>query len=326
MGLPVYEIIIDTQHQGIDCVSFVEKPAIEQDFEVRLSEEKIKLSYNEGKREVSGCMLRVNKPIYRCSEEGYEYYIIITKEEAYKARTVFMKKQLNSAVSVEHNGLLLDGVYLTEIFSLTSEMLALDKYKNNQEGDIFATYKVENDLVWNDVLEGKYKGFSIEGLFNFKEIESVKFSSQSKEKNIISYLLSFIGLNVKDNNKIKELNDKYAEYLSTPLYEIQDEESESESESEIEKETITTTIVTETKTVITESIEKVEEEKEKEMGVDELKALIGKVKQEKDNTHTEMSMEDKIKFYSSKLGLKSDVKSDVKPNEKITLDNISFKK
>jgi hypothetical protein len=54
--------------------------------------------------------------------------------------------------------------------------------------------KVENDEVWNQVKEGKIKGFSIEGFFNEVGVEMSKTQiAESWEVEIEKYLSSLQG-------------------------------------------------------------------------------------------------------------------------------------
>ena len=41
-------------------------------------------------------------------------------------------------------------------------------YEDVKDGSWFGSFKVENDDVWELVKEGKVKGFSVEGIFNYK--------------------------------------------------------------------------------------------------------------------------------------------------------------
>jgi hypothetical protein len=105
-----------------------------------------------------------------------------------------MKNKYNGEVTVEHAKKVND-VYLTESWIIEQS----GKDKSNlygftlPKGTWFGIYKVDNDKVWEEVKAGKYKGFSIEGIFEHKA---------STEK--------FSQLFTKD---INDLNDNEAELL-----------------------------------------------------------------------------------------------------------------
>jgi hypothetical protein len=44
-------------------------------------------------------------------------------------------------------------------------------FEDVPEGSWFGSYKVENDLVWSMVKEGKFQGFSVEGMFDLQPQE-----------------------------------------------------------------------------------------------------------------------------------------------------------
>jgi hypothetical protein len=47
-------------------------------------------------------------------------------------------------------------------------ILPMKGFEDSPEGSWFGSFKVDNEAVWNDVKEGKFKGFSVEGLFTYK--------------------------------------------------------------------------------------------------------------------------------------------------------------
>jgi hypothetical protein len=38
-------------------------------------------------------------------------------------------------------------------------------FEDAPDGSAFASYSIDNDEVWGDVKSGKFKGFSVEGMF-----------------------------------------------------------------------------------------------------------------------------------------------------------------
>lgn len=49
--------------------------------------------------------------------------------------------------------------------------------------------KVENDEVWNAIKKGEYRGFSIEGLFNFELVPEEKTEKKDEELDFLSKLV-----------------------------------------------------------------------------------------------------------------------------------------
>ena len=83
----IIELIIDEEAfiTGIQAISVVEQPAIEEDFIALKEEKKVELkSIDDEKRILMGAALIPNKPIYRRDGEE-EYYIYFSKDTVRKA-------------------------------------------------------------------------------------------------------------------------------------------------------------------------------------------------------------------------------------------------
>ena len=81
----IVELILDDEEiTGIEAISVVENPAIEEDF-IALKNEEIKLAeVSAEKRILLGALLIPNKPIYRRKGDE-EYYIYFSKDTVEKA-------------------------------------------------------------------------------------------------------------------------------------------------------------------------------------------------------------------------------------------------
>tara|TARA_R100000781_G_scaffold35372_1_gene25242 strand:- start:1600 stop:2544 length:945 start_codon:yes stop_codon:yes gene_type:complete len=166
--MKIIELILDEAQDlmGIEAISIVENPAIEENF-LALKSDEIKLAeINKDKKILMGALLIPNKPIYRNNEEG-EYYIYFSKDTVLKASQLYLKNgnQNNSTLEHQHE---LNGLTLVE-----SWIVEDDKYDKSRKyglnvpvGTWMGSVKVNNDDVWNEyVKSGKVKGFSIEGYF-----------------------------------------------------------------------------------------------------------------------------------------------------------------
>ncbi len=75
-----------------------------------------------------------------------------------------------------------NGVYMIESFIIDSTRgISTPKgFETLSEGSWFGSFKVDNDIIWNDFIKtGTFKGFSVEGFFNNQEAE---FSAEEVEK------------------------------------------------------------------------------------------------------------------------------------------------
>lgn len=168
MEIDVIELLIDDQNEfgGIQAVSVVEHPAIEEDF-IALNSQEIKLAeVDKEKRILMGPALIPNKKIYRRSKD-HEYYIFFSEDTVRKASELFLTRGNQSNSTLEHQ-VELKG--LTVVESWIIEDSKMDKSAsyglNLPEGTWMISMKVNNDEVWNDYVKtGRVKGFSIEGYF-----------------------------------------------------------------------------------------------------------------------------------------------------------------
>ena len=166
--MKIVELILDENQEesGIEAISIVENPAIEEDF-VALKSNEIKLAeVNKDKKILMGALLIPNKPIYRNNGED-EYYIYFSKDTVLKASQMYLTKgnQNNSTLEHQHS---LSGLSLVESWLVEDEVHDKSrKYGMNVPvGTWMGAVKVNNDEVWNDYVKtGKVKGFSIEGYF-----------------------------------------------------------------------------------------------------------------------------------------------------------------
>jgi hypothetical protein len=180
----IIELILDEQNieNGIEAISVVENPAIEEDF-IALNTQLIELKeLNKEKQILLGALLIPNKPIYRKNGDD-EYYIYFSRETVEKASQMYLIKgnQNNSTLEHQHE---LSGLSLVESWIVEDEIHDKSrKYGMNVPiGTWMGAVKVNNNEVWNDYVKtGKVKGFSIEGYF-IDKIEKPKAELKSQEE------------------------------------------------------------------------------------------------------------------------------------------------
>jgi len=199
--MKIIELIIDEKDEmsGIDAVSVVHSPAIEENF-VALQKHELELKeVDKEKRILMGAALIPNKHIYRVNEKNEEYYIYFSSDTVRKASELFLMRSNQNNATLEHESKL-QGMSVVESWIIEDEK----KDKSNlygfslPKGTWMISMKVNNDKIWNDVKEGKVKGFSIEGYFadrlemSLQEIEEAELIEQIKqiilqEENLESY-------------------------------------------------------------------------------------------------------------------------------------------
>lgn len=166
-GLPVYIAQIDNSEEGILDISLVDYPAVKRDF-VLFSQDKMNFSIqSEEKRIISGVVMLADTPIYRKSPTAGEYYIVFTRDiiEMMVEKMSFEGKLNN--ITLNHNGQLVEGVTLVELFIKDSSKGLNPTYLPDvTEGSLIASYKVENEDIWNQIKAGEFRGFSLSGIFS----------------------------------------------------------------------------------------------------------------------------------------------------------------
>tara|TARA_R110002126_G_scaffold5304_1_gene28106 strand:+ start:407 stop:1012 length:606 start_codon:yes stop_codon:yes gene_type:complete len=198
--MKIIELILDEDQEeaGIDAISIVENPAIEEDF-IALKNDQLKLAeVSKEKKLLMGPLLIPNKPIYRKNEDdSEEYYIYFSKDTIQKASQLYLKngKQNNSTLEHQHS---LSGLTLVESWIVESETQDKSRLYNMNvpKGTWMGTVKVNNDEIWNEYVKtNKVKGFSIEGFFADKmerPKESIKDSYETKASELLSSIKNIL--------------------------------------------------------------------------------------------------------------------------------------
>lgn len=176
--MKVFYINIDDELTGINAISLVESPAVEKDF-LCFSKEKetVKLNFDNAKRVISGVVCLADTPIYRYNKKYGEYYVVFSKETIQKMVEKFAKMDLFKSVNLQHDDTkFVDGIYMFESYIINKERgINPIEFSDIPDGSWIASYKVENDELWGEIINGnKLNGFSLQGLFELEE----KFSEQ----------------------------------------------------------------------------------------------------------------------------------------------------
>ncbi len=182
----IIELVIDEESDiaGIQAISIVDNPAIEEDF-IALKSQEVKLAeVDKDKKIIMGPALIPNKKIFRKFGEQ-EYFIYFSEDTVKKASELFLTKGNQNNSTLEHE-IKLNGLSVVESWIIEDEKQdKSNKYGFNLPvGTWMVSMKVNNDDVWNNyVKSGKVKGFSIEGHF----IDAIKYE-QDQELEALSII------------------------------------------------------------------------------------------------------------------------------------------
>ncbi len=195
----IVELVIDEEalYSGIEAISIVDRPAIEENFIALSKEHKIELAeVDKEKRILMGAALVPNKNIYRQNEDE-EYYIYFSEDTVRKASELFLMRGNQNKSTLEHEAEL-HGLSVVESWIIEDE--THDKSRKYDMdlpvGTWMVSMKVNNDEVWNDYVKtGKVKGFSIEGYFTDKVAMSSEFVTEQEATEILEEIFDHLGDN-----------------------------------------------------------------------------------------------------------------------------------
>ena len=174
------ELIIDEDSErfGVEAISLVEFPAIEENWVFFNKDNFLSLAkLDEEKKTLVGAVLIPEKEITRYDQELNEEYIVyFSKETIKQAQELFMSTLRNNNATFEHK-VPIEGLSVVE--SWIKEDEKYDKssqfgFENMPLGTWFVKMKVNNDEMWEKVKNKEVRGFSIEGYFTDKLIEASK--------------------------------------------------------------------------------------------------------------------------------------------------------
>ena len=184
----IVELIIDEEENefGVDAISLVSEPAIQENFLAFKNQEKSKFTFavaDKERRILIGPALIPNKQIFRYDQEtGKEYYVWFSKDTVRKASQLFLQndKQHNHTLEHEKN---IDGLTVVESWIKDSPIDKSEAFGFKVPvGSWMVAIKVNDDAIWKEqVKSGKTKGFSIEGFF-VNKMEYVKNKRKKKKK------------------------------------------------------------------------------------------------------------------------------------------------
>lgn len=168
-GLPVFDALVPDEDTGMLKISLVDAPAVMSDFLV-FNEHRAVQMYSiqdDEKRLVYGVVMRADFPIYRKDDRIGEYYIVYKPDTIRKMAEKYLADGLQNEVNVMHSTDV-EGVQMVQYFIKDSARgVDPEGFADIADGSLFAEFHVLNDEVWEKVKDGSYKGFSLEGVFDF---------------------------------------------------------------------------------------------------------------------------------------------------------------
>lgn len=174
--LPIYQLdIVENEDSNVevDFVALVDRPAIERGF-LAFNDNRMQFAITDEEQYIiSGPLMLADTPIYRNDANG-EYYVVFSAEVIKKIAQKYFRKGYQNNVNLMHDsGQTLTGLTMFESWITDSKrgISAMKGYEDVPNGSWFGSFKVDNLDVWQMIKDNQVKGFSVEGIFNYKRTE-----------------------------------------------------------------------------------------------------------------------------------------------------------
>ena len=150
---------------------------------------------------ISGPLMVADMLIYRNNEQFGEHYVKFTAETIKAIAIKFSKKKYMANVNLMHDPTKrVDGVTMFESFIVDKKrgIQPMTGYSDLPDGSWFGSFYVENPKVWDMIKSGEFKGFSVEGMFDYE-------STYTKEEQALLQIAELI--KEGGDNAIQKISD-----------------------------------------------------------------------------------------------------------------------
>ena len=191
MELPVYELLINedvNDDAEVNFVALVDRPAIQKNWNAFKDKVKFEI-VSEEKRIISGPLMLADTPIFRSDATHGDYYVTFSKDTILKIAQKFFKKGYQANVNVEHNpDYKVEDMVMFESFISDKDrgIAPMKGFEDAPDGSWFGSFKVDSEDAWNKVKNGEVKGFSVEGVFEYRKEKSKEMQLLEEIKNILT--------------------------------------------------------------------------------------------------------------------------------------------
>lgn len=186
-NLPLIYLDVNDDITGLEYISLVNRPAIMRNF-ITLSadEREVKFSLNEERHIVTGACMIPDLKVYRCDKENGEYYISFSKEAIENIMLKFFKNYTGLSANLEHSQKTDDAVIFESYLIDKERGICPIALKDLPDGTWVVSMKILSEALWEDIKEGKFNGFSIEGWFQEPK------PKKSEEINTLDELMNYL--------------------------------------------------------------------------------------------------------------------------------------
>jgi hypothetical protein len=172
--IEVFELVIDIDDEsGVTAIALVDQlesnwMAFSQQIEHKFAVK------DEDKRIIEGYFMVADLLIPRIGEHGDKFFVKFSAKTIEAIREKQSRLGMNNNFNLMHDpNKIADGVYMLDNIIIDNERgkVAPKEFEKVPDGSLWGSAKVDNDEIWEQVKNGTFKGFSVEGMF--KQLEPV---------------------------------------------------------------------------------------------------------------------------------------------------------
>jgi hypothetical protein len=174
--IEVFELVIDTDDEsGVTSIALVDYPATESNWMAfnKQVEHKFEIA-DEEKRTIEGYFMVADLLIPRIDDEGKKFFVKFSAKTIEAIREKQSKQGLTNNFNLMHDpNQIADGVFMLDNLIIDNERgkVAPKEFEKVPNGSLWGSAKVDNDVIWEQIKAGEFRGFSVEGMF--KQLEPV---------------------------------------------------------------------------------------------------------------------------------------------------------
>lgn len=163
-NLPVFNIVLDSDEDGLHLVSLVDYPAVCESF-LKFKEEHRTLTFTTDNEQhiISGVSLLADTPIYR-NDGGEGYYVVFTKDTIKRLVEKYNRENRTNLTSLQHNGKVITDCIMVESYFIDKDRgICPKEFEHCPDGSWITSYKVTSEELWDEIKNsGELNGFSVE--------------------------------------------------------------------------------------------------------------------------------------------------------------------
>ena len=174
--IEVFELVIDIDDEsGVTAIALVDQPAIDSNWMAFSQQTEYKFAVkDEEKRIIEGYFMVADLLIPRIGEHGEKFFVKFSGKTIEAIREKQSRLGMNNNFNLMHDPRqIAEGVYMLDNLIVDNERgkVAPKEFEKVPNGSLWGSAKVDNDEIWEQVKNGTFKGFSVEGMF--KQLEPV---------------------------------------------------------------------------------------------------------------------------------------------------------